>query len=286
MPSTDLQIDWLRAFVTTVDAGSLSAAAPRVFRSPSAMSLQIRKLEAAIGQPVLSRGPRHLELTPAGQQLLGHARQILQAHGDAVAAFTGHRLRGRVRIGVPDDYAAPYFTPALRHFVQRHQEVEIELRCEQSTVLWPQVTRGEVDLALVSRMKPRIGTFLRREPLVWVGSPRYEVWRRRPLPVAVYEAGSLARIEAVAALRQRGVAHRIVYDSASLAGQWAAVESGLAVAVLTQCSVPPQLQVLSERHGLPPMRGVEVVVVRSKASMASAAAGALFDEIVAQASQA
>ena len=55
----------------------------------------------------------------------------------------------------------------------------------------------------------------------------------------------------------------------------AAVVSGLAVAALTQCSVPPHLQVLDERHGLPPMASMDVALYRSRASARSAAADAL-----------
>jgi DNA-binding transcriptional LysR family regulator len=68
-----LQLDWLRAFVAVVDAGSLSAAAPVVHRSQSAISMQIKKLEEAVGRPVLLRGPRQLDLTSAGSELLGYA---------------------------------------------------------------------------------------------------------------------------------------------------------------------------------------------------------------------
>jgi DNA-binding transcriptional LysR family regulator len=280
----DLQLDWLRAFVTTVDAGSLSAAAPQLFRSQSAVSIQIRKLEGAIGQPVLSRGPRHLELTPAGLKLIGHARRILEAHGDAVADLTGEELKGHVRAGVPDDFAQPYFTPALRNFGAKHPSVDIELNCEQSTMLLPKVMRGELDIALLSRIRPRVGTLLREEPLVWVGSPKHEAWRRRPLPLAVYETGSPARMSALQALRRRRMTSRIVCGSASVAGQLVAVESGLAIAALTRCSVPAHLQVLDERHGLPPMPAVQLVLVRSKASVSSLAVDAIWEELMRTAS--
>src|SRR5256885_4621111 len=57
-------------------------------------------------------------------------------------------------------------------------------------------------------------------------------------------AASLARTAALSSLAAQRRAHRVVYHSSSLAGQLAAVESGLAVAVFTRCSVPPHLQVL------------------------------------------
>jgi hypothetical protein len=68
--------------------------------------------------------------------------------------------------------------------------------------------------------------------------------------------------------------------TASVAGQFVAVESGLAVAALTLCSVPSHLQVLDERHGLPPLPAVELVLLRSKASARSAAVDAIWEELV------
>ena len=277
MRSTDLQLDWLRAFVTVVDAGGLSAAAPLIHRSQSAVSMQLRKLEAAIGRPVLARSPRQLELTPTGLTLLGHARRLLELHRETLDALSGPQLSGRIKVGVPDDYAALYFTPVLRHFASQHGGVEIELCCEQSTALLPKLRSGDVDLALVSRSRESMGTLLFRERLVWVGAAQHEAWRRTPVPVALYEPGSLARRNAVASLAAQRIPHRVVYNSASLAGQLAAVESGLAIAVLTQCSVPAGFQILQARHGLPPLAPVEVAIVRSKASTRNAAVDAMFE---------
>ena len=149
---------------------------------------------------MLLRGPRHLEVTPAGAELLSYARRVLELQAQAQAALLGPQLAGRVRLGVPDDYACSYLTPVLRSFAHRHQGVEIELTCEQSTALIPRVVRGELDLALVSRDKPQRGRFLFDEPLVWVGAAQFEVWRRDPLPIAVYESASLARQATISAL--------------------------------------------------------------------------------------
>jgi DNA-binding transcriptional LysR family regulator len=279
----DFQIDWLRAFVSVVDAGSLSGAAPLVHRSQSAVSMQIKKLETALGRPVLLRGPRHLEVTPAGAELLSYARRVLDLQAEAHAALFGPKLAGRVRLGVPDDYASAYLTPVLRSFAHRYQGVEIELTCEQSTSLIPRITRGELDLALVSQDKPQRGRFLFDEPLVWVGSPQFEVWRRDPLPIAVYESTSMARQATLAALATRRRGYHLVYHSPSLAGQLAAVESGLAVAVLTRCSVPPHLQVLQNlpaEFDLPPLDAMHVAVLRSKVSQRSPAVNAMYEQVV------
>jgi len=276
----DLQIDWLRSFVACVDAGSLSSAALAVHRSQSAVSMQLKKLEAAVGRPLLARGPRHLQLTPDGQQLLGYARRMLDLQAEAQATLQGETVSGQVRLGVPDDYASKYLTPVLKRFGPRHGGVEIQLDCEQSTSLIPRVATGDLDLALVSRDHARRGMLLFHEPMVWVGSPQFEVWRRTPLPIAVYEAASLGRRSALQALAQQGRPYKVVYNSSSLAGQIAAVESGLAVAALTQCSAPEHLQVLGLEHGLGPMEPMQVAVYRSKASQGSQAVDSLYRMLV------
>jgi len=206
----DLQIDWLKCFVAVVDTGSLSGAAPEVHRSQSAVSMQLKKLEAAVGRQLLVRDARQQQLTPDGQVLLGYARRILDLHGDAQNAFHGDELTGRIRLGVPDDYAARYLTPVLKRFALRYGAVEIELDCEQSTSLIPRIEQGDLDLALVSRDHPRRGTLLFREPMVWVGSPQFDVWRRDPLPIATYESTSLARRCAIHSLALQGRDYRVV----------------------------------------------------------------------------
>ena len=271
----DLQLDWLKCFVAVVDTGSLSSAAGEVFRSQSAVSMQLKKLEDAVGHHLLERSSRKLQLTPEGQTLLGYARRMLDLQTEAQQALNHQPLTGCVRLGVPDDYAQSYLTPVLRRFALRHASVEIELNCEQSTAQIPRVAQGELDLALVSRDHARRGIVLFHEPMVWVGSPQFELWRRDPLPIAVYESASLARRGAIHALAQQGRSYKIVYNSSSLAGQIAAVESGLAVAVFTQCSAPAHLQQLGVEHGLGPLAPMEVAVYRSRASRGNAAVDSL-----------
>jgi len=273
--SPDLQIDWLKCFVAVVDAGSLTAAAVEINRSQSAVSTQIKKLEEALAQRLLERDARKLHLTREGQSLLGYARRILDLEAEARSGLRGDELTGRVRLGVPDDFAAKYLTPVLRRFAPRHSGVEIELNCDQSTTLIPRVAAGDLDLALVTRDSARRGTLLFHEPLVWVGSEQFELWRRDPLPVAVYEAASLARRSALDTLAKQDRRYKLVYNSSSLAGQIAAVESGLAVAVLSRCSVPAHLQILGPEHNLGPLEPMEVAVYRSPASRGSKAVDSL-----------
>lgn len=276
----DLQIDWLKCFLAVVDKGSLSRAAPDLNRSQSAVSMQLKKLEQTLGCEVIKRSHRDLELTPQGELLLGYARRIMNLHQELQNAFEPEQLSGCIRLGVPDDYASKYLTPVLKKFAALHHKVEIQLNCEQSTALIPRIESGDLDLALVSREHAGQGTLLFHEPLVWVGSRQFELWNNEPLQIAVYENTSLAKRSAIQCLGLQGRAYRVVSNSSSLAGQIAAVESGLAVAVFTQCSVPSHLQILGTEHGLGPLTPMQVAVYRSKNSFESQAVSYLHDLLV------
>ena len=241
----------------------MTAAARQVARSQSAVSMQLKKLEDGLGRPLFKREPRQLTLTPAGYDLLGHARKLLEAHSTMVDAMHGGAVSGRVTLGVPDDYALTYLMPALRGFMTRFSEVEVTLVCEDSASLWTKVERGQIDLALVTRDGPALGELLFREALIWGGAEQHETWKRSPLPIAVHGLSERLRTAILAAIAGLGREYRVVYNSPNVSGQLVAMESGLAVAVVTRCSLPAHLKVLDARHDLPELPVAEVVLTRS-----------------------
>lgn len=280
MPSTDLQIDWLRTFVAIVNAGSLTAATRHVARSQSAVSMQLRKLEESVGQPLLVRGARRMTLTPAGYDLLGHARELLALHDRAVATLHGGAVTGRVSIGAPDDYARAYLAPVLRSFAERHPQVQVTVLCEPSIGLLERLRRGELDLAIMSRDAPGRGQLLFGEPLIWAGAEPHQAWTREPLPIAVHSWSRRLRAAVLAAVSAQRRRWRIVYNSPSVSGQLAAAESGLAVAVITRCSLPDTLKVLDASHGLPELPEVEVALARSTHTQRSPAVDAVHEQVM------
>lgn len=280
MPSKDLQIDWLRAFLAVVDTGSMTAAAKQVFRSQSAVSMQIRKLEDSVGRSLLNRGSGTITLTPAGYDLLAHARRLMEIHAGALTALHGSGMGGRLSLGVPDDYVMTYLAPVLRTFASRYAEVEVTLVCEPSISLVAKVERGEIDLALVTRDLPNRGEFLFREDLMWVASEQHEVWKKHPLPIAVHGLDQQLRTTILAALAALQREYRVVYNSANVMGQLAMAGSGMAVAIITRCSLPQGLKVLDTRHGLPPLPTLDVAVVRSKQSKRSQAVDAMVEHVM------
>lgn len=261
-----LDLDLLRSFVTVVECRSLSAAAPRIGRSQSAVSMQIQRLEESVGRPLLVRHPRSVVPTPAGADFLVQARRLLHVSDEVWASVTQPEERGCVRLGVPDDYAGFLLPPILSHVAAHHPLVTVELVCEPSVRLVPAIAAGRIDLAIVTRLPEQPYPVLRREPLVWVASRAHEAWRRDPLPVALFEPGCAARSGVLHALGEAGRPYRCACFSAGLPGLVAAVQAGLAVAALARCSVPPSIDIIGEAEAMPPLDHLEFSLLRSHAA--------------------
>ncbi|RWE72942.1 MAG: LysR family transcriptional regulator, partial [Mesorhizobium sp.] len=84
-----LDLDLLKTFLAFVEGGSLAKAASAVGRTPSAVTAQMQRLEEIVGEPLLIPQGRGRGLTPAGEDLVGHARRILAVHTEAWLALKG-----------------------------------------------------------------------------------------------------------------------------------------------------------------------------------------------------
>jgi DNA-binding transcriptional LysR family regulator len=260
-----LDLDVLTMFVAIADTGSFVRGAALVHRSQSALSMQIRSLETALGKPLFVRGPRSVTLTQDGQVLLAYARRMLALRDEAWASVVHPDVKGRVAIGVPDDYASSLLPSVLRNFSATYPKVEIQVIGLPSNALVPLVKDNKIDLACMTRVKSVAGEFIRFEPMVWAGpsSAGREVWKERPLPVALFGAGSVARANAIHALERAKIAYRTSYESPSLMGLFSMVEAGLAIAPLARCAVPGHFVQLGRPHGLPKLPELEIVLARS-----------------------
>ncbi len=274
--------DLLRAFVLIAEGNSFTDAAALVGRTQSAVSMQIKRLEETLGQPVFHRGKGNsTELTPHGHFLLGRARQILALNDEVVATFRAPQVAGTVRLGVPDDYAFGYLPPVLKRFADTHPAVQVDVLCEPSSDLVARLKRGELDLALLSDgTEPRglVGIPLWRGRLVWVTSTRYAPHRLDPLPLALANPDPLAERRgcdwgraAIDALERVGRRFRIAYTSGSQVGTHAPVLAGLAVTVSAQAWLPEGLRPVRAEEGLPALPEYGILLVRGRHTMPNVA---------------
>jgi DNA-binding transcriptional LysR family regulator len=255
-----LDIDLLRSFAIVAETGALSRAAERVGRSQAALSMQMKRLEALVDQPLLTRTGRGVLLTVQGERLLIHARRILVSHDDAVAELSGRSLSGSLRFGCPDDYAQAFLPGLLRGFAQHHPAAAIEVVCAATPRLVERQDRGGLDLALISMPLAAEREILRREELVWVAARDGPSHWPDPLPLALGDPDTLDHQAALAALSRARQAYRLAYASGSLSGLLAVARSGQAVAVLTRSAVPPDLRIQSRASGLPSLPEIGLTI--------------------------
>lgn len=264
-----LDSDLLRTFLAVAAAGSVTVGARRVLRSQSAVSLQIKRLEEILGRRVFERRGRGIALSAYGGTLLPVAQRVVGLLDGAVADARAEGLRGRLRIGVPEEVGEDGLATIVSHIAREHPDIDLTVRCGISSGFPDAVAGGDLDAAIcdVEAVEPG-WSVLRPVARVWIAATARVAADREPLPVALFDRACAWRDLALEALNAAGRDYRIVYTSESVAGILAAVRSGLAVALMGEFGreqgimrldglpvVPDSQLVLMCRPGLDPEVG-------------------------------
>ncbi len=253
-PMPLLDPDVLRSFVAIAETGSFTAAANIVFRTPSAVSMQIKKLEEMLRASVFTRDARNVTLTSDGEMLLVYARRLLALNREAVSKFVTPDISGVVRLGSPDDYGERVLPSVLKRFAKTHPSVAVDVIIDQSVNLRKRFQSGHLDITLLTCFPDSCDAseeIVLTEPIVWAGAKGGCAHLRDPLPVSLWEEGCAWRAGAIAALERAGRSYRVAYMSAHTAGQRAAILADLAVAALPKSFAGSDVQQLGEIDGLP-----------------------------------
>lgn len=283
MTTPVLDPDLLEAFVAVADHRSFTRAAATLNRTQSAVSMQIKRLEERLGVELFYRTKVNVDLSSAGEGLLGYARRILLLNNEAVCRLREHRVEGVVRLGVMDDYGSIIVPPLLSRFAAGYPLI----RAEMETGLTATMTGRLGDsFDLVIAMHPAgrgDGELLRREQAVWAASTSHPVEDMDPLPVALYPHGCLFRKWATSALDAARRQWRLAFVSHSLAAVESIAAQGLAVTVVKSGTFPSRLRALSENDGMPKLPAADIRLHR--APKLSPAAKMLADYLSASMSQ-
>lgn len=261
--SAPLDLDQLQTFIAIVDSGSFTKAADRVYKTQSAVSMQMRRLEERIGKQLFIKDGRGNRLTVEGEKLLNYARRIIRLNNEAIAAFDDNRLEGMLRIGTPDDYADRYMPEIIGRFAKTHPNVELYIVCEPSVDLAERMHKGELDIALVTHNpRERMSDVVRTEPLCWVGSANHPIRDDAPVPLAVGKRDCQWRQLACSALDAVGREHQILFTSWSCTVVAAAVLAGMAVSVMPESALRTGMKVLSQADGFPALPPVQIGIMK------------------------
>jgi DNA-binding transcriptional LysR family regulator len=275
-----IDVDQLRAFIAIAETGSFTRAAEVVFTTQSAVSMQMKRLEERVGRPIFARDGRASKLTEDGERLLDYARRIVKLNVEALAAFDETEMTGRVRLGVPDDYADRYLPEIMARFARAYPGVELTVICEPTIDLIARVDGNELDLAIVTNCEGRrVAETFRRERLLWVASNRHSTHTEEQLPLALGRPTCSWRRSAIECLDKIGRPYRVLYSSWNAGAVAAAVLAGLAVSVFPESGLRPGMRVLTPADGFPELSSCRIGLVRSPHE-SSALADALAEHII------
>ncbi|MFC2969781.1 LysR family transcriptional regulator [Acidimangrovimonas pyrenivorans] len=235
--------DWnrVRAFLVTAEEGSLSAAARALGLAQPTLGRQVDALEQELGVALFERVGRGLRLTPAGHELVAHARAMGDAAGrlSLAAAGQSEAIAGEVSISTSDAYAAMLLPPILQRLHAAEPRIRIEVIAANDPA---DLLRREADIAirnfrpeepdLIARKLREAGARLYGTPdyLDSLGPLREPADLGRASFIGIEGAGML-----MARLNQFGLglteAH-FPFRCASYPAMWALVKQGLGLGIL------------------------------------------------------
>lgn len=264
-----LDNDVLRTFVAIAEAGSFTTAADAVFRTPSAVSMQIKKLEEQLDTTLFLRDARSVTLTESGETLLPYARRMLALSNEAVGRFRMPEMKGVVRLGAPDDIGERFMPTILKRFAEVYPLIMVDLTVDSSGALRRRLAEQRLDLTLINTAPGTTsieGEVVHKEQLVWAAAKCGTAHLRDPLPVSIWEDGCCWRADALSRLDRDKRSYRIAYLSAHSMAQRAAVIADLAVAPLPRSYLTADMVALGSKHGLPDLGSFEVRLLKGPES--------------------
>lgn len=249
--AASFDLDVLRGFVVGMELGSYARAAEQLGRSTSALSTQLRRLEAAAGTVLLRKDGRGLALTPAGQVLFDYAKRLLALHDEALGAMQGLCTEGTVRVGIQHDFCDELLPRALGRFARAHPRVRLQTRVGRNTELLQALADGALDFALAwGEAAPGLRKdVIAKVPMVWIGPALPEALPQlgTEIPLVAYEDACRFRTAATAALDRAHIPWRVALTSPSLSGLWAGVSAGLGLSVRTPLGLPPSVRCMDRK---------------------------------------
>jgi DNA-binding transcriptional LysR family regulator len=261
-------LELLHTFVVIAECGSFSAAAPRLSRSQSAVSEQIRKLEEACGLPLFSRGKTGAVLTSSGERLLAPARQLLMLSERAFQEMRGQQLAGDLRLAISDYFKPITFAAVLKRLREQYPFLRLHVSVTQSASILSAASGNTFDIGLYMQIRDAAnrntqrsfdeGTIrLRKEVLLWVAHDSFKLENDRPLPLLVLAQTCTLQRLILSTLEKSRVRYEVAHSASGVGGLHLALMGGLGVTCLNESAIPPGVSKFDVKGRLPKMPTVE-----------------------------
>lgn len=259
MINRPLDLDAVQAFIRIAELGSFTRAAEAMQTTQAAVSLKLKRLEDRLGFRLVERTPRYVQLSARGETFLEHARELLEVHDRALAAFAG--ARQRLTIGISDHVAGPELPGLIARMNAQDPQLLIEIRIGSSGDLLQAYDRRELDTVIVRLHAGRSdGEVLVEEQFGWFAAPSWQHRAGEPLPIATLAEPCGVRVMAGQLLDSAGMPWTEIFVGGGVAAVAAAVMAGLGVAALAPRMLPFGAVDVGPRLGLPELPRLPVLL--------------------------
>ena len=259
----NISTDSLRTFVMVVEVGGFAKAGDLLGLSQPAVSLQIKRLEDLLGYKLFKKQGQRQVLNQYGELLLPMAKQMMQYNDAILQQFTSESITGKVRLGIPSEFAARILPSIIGDFVSLYPEVSLEVKSRLSKHLLSASRQDQFDLvlALNERLNSDKFPIFMQDELVWVGDLAQA--KNEVVTLVTAPEGCIYRRRATDALKSANIKYRIVYSNADLTGLIAALKEGLGITVLAKSTVPSDLNFQAQNKYLPALGSIGISLIKS-----------------------
>jgi len=245
-----LDVAPLRSFVAVADCGGFQRAANSLHLSQGAVSQHVRRLEAAVGRPLVERQGRGSRFTPDGDTLLRQARRILALHDETLRDF-GVESEQTLVIGSTEHAAAQLLPGLASSLTEALPDCRLRFRVDRGAQLREALADGRIDVALLLGSSDDLhAKTVGRLELTWYSAPDWTPpGTDEPVPLVAFDDPCALRSRALETLSAHGIPVEVNCEAAHLAGVQAAVRAGLGVGLMATLGQTPDG--LVPRHDLP-----------------------------------
>ncbi len=256
-----MDIDALKSFLAFVDTGSFTRAAKQINRTQSAFSAQMRKLEDELNIRLFEKDGRNLVLSEAGLALRSHAEELVGLHNKAVKQVSRYQDKRPLRLGCPEDYNGSVLPQLIAALMKQEPTCSIQVYSQPSVTLREWLDEDKIDAAILTRSPDsEEGHWLAHDQGVWIKHKHYEIDKKKPLPLALFQQDCKYHAAAIDGLSKRGIAYQLLACCNTASAQRAIVRQGLAIGAMGRLSVTDDLEVITD---FPPLPAVDIVLVTS-----------------------
>ncbi|NWA29156.1 LysR family transcriptional regulator [Pseudomonas gingeri] len=247
MKLTNIDMDLLRALVYVSNTQGFTKAAEQLFRTQSAISLQIKKLEQITHEKLLERG-KEIRLTPAGLKVYDYAQQILKLNDELIHSITHERPPPHARIGLPEHHDPALIEKIIRSTFSSN--IQCSFFNDDAMNLSRMVEHHLLDIAFILQTELVGALEIAVIPLSWVSAKGSRLYRNDIIRLAVPPQGSVIRRLTQQTLTDNAQRFTVICSSGDFTHLKTTIVTDQAIGVMPTQNVPDALGIVND-HKLP-----------------------------------